>query len=44
MGGIPLRQVLCMEHLRYALKTYAEVAWLLKQNYFMYVADVEDVK
>ena len=31
-----------MEHLRYALNTYAEVAWLLKQDYFMYVSDVED--
>ena len=31
-----------MEELRHSLNTYKEVAWLLKQNYFMYVADVED--
>jgi len=37
-----LNFITCMDSLRYALKTYAEVAWLLKQNYFMYVADVED--
>ncbi len=37
-----LNKATCMEHLRYALKTYAEVAWLLKQDYFMYVSDVED--
>ena len=30
------------EILRYSLNAYKEVAWLLKQNYFMYVADVED--
>jgi hypothetical protein len=37
-----LNAITVMDALRYALKTYAEVAWLLKQNYFMYVADVED--
>ena len=28
--------------LAYSLNAYPEVAWLLKQNYFMYVSDVED--
>jgi hypothetical protein len=37
-----LNKATCMDHLRYALKTYAEVAWLLKKDYFMYVSDVED--
>ena len=31
-----------MERLRHSLNTYQEVAWLLRQNYFMYVSDVED--
>ena len=28
--------------LEHTLNVYPEVAWLLKQNYFMYVSDVED--
>ena len=28
--------------LAHSLNVYPEVAWLLKQNYFMYVSDVED--
>ena len=31
-----------MGFLRYALTAYEDVAWLLKQDYFMYVSDVED--
>ena len=31
-----------MSFLRYALTTYSDIAWLLKQDYFMYVSDVED--
>ena len=28
--------------LKHSLNTYAEVAWLLKRDYFMYVSDVQD--
>ena len=31
----------CMDELKHALTANADVAWLLKQNYFMYVTDVE---
>ena len=37
-----LNAATAMDQLRHSLNTYKEVAWLLKQNYFMYVADVED--
>ena len=30
------------DFLRHSLNTYAEVAWLLKRDYFMYVSDVVD--
>ena len=30
------------EFLKHSLNTYAEVAWLLKRDYFMYVSDVQD--
>ena len=37
-----LNALVLMGILMHSLNVYPEVAWLLKQNYFMYVSDVED--
>ena len=37
-----LNSMVVLGLLAHSLNVYPEVAWLLKQNYFMYVSDVED--